>query len=301
MTIQRISTYAIHQNTLNDTMRVQKKLADLQGQISSGSKTDIFQGLGNDVENFISLETRIQRSANYENNNNVVLSRMNTQRTVMSEMIDLTDDMQNLIIARRNAASGDSLRFDQQMLSMRDQLTDMLNASLGGRYLFGGTRTNVPPVVDNPTTGTPGIPDIGYYQGSSEAVIARVDDNIELDYNIRADSQSIQEIIAAIDLSLQGNNQASDTIYEQAQDLITQGIGNLIADQAKLDANIVAIQDINERHSDLQLYWQGVRDELIATDIVEASTQLAIDQTVLQASFQAFSTVNQLRLVDFLR
>jgi len=78
------------------------------------------------------------------------------------------------------------------------------------------------------------------------------------------------------------------------------GLKEVIAEQTSVNSNIVAIESITTRHGDLQLYWKGVSESLINTDIVEASTQLAIDQTVLQAAFQSFASLNRLRLVDFL-
>ena len=46
MPVGRISTLALHQTTLRDASKVQVNLADLQQQLSSGSKAQDFAGLG---------------------------------------------------------------------------------------------------------------------------------------------------------------------------------------------------------------------------------------------------------------
>ncbi len=299
MTIQRVTTQALHQTTLGDVTRVQSNIANLQNQISSGRKTDNFQGLGNQVEHFVQLESRISKSETYIENNAIVLSRVNTTRVVVDDIIDLVDDIENFIVSSRNVGANESLDFNNQISSMRDRLDEMLNTNFDGRYLFGGTRTNAPPISDNPVPLTPGVPDANYYEGSSEDVVARVDDNIEINYGVRADAEGFQKVYAAISLAIESEG-GSDPERANALDLIQDGLQDIIAEQTTVNSNIVAIENITARHNDLQTYWAGVSGSLINTDIVEASTQLAVDQTVLQAAFQSFASLNRLRLIDFL-
>jgi flagellin-like hook-associated protein FlgL len=63
----------------------------------------------------------------------------------------------------------------------------------------------------------------------------------------------------------------------------------------------VSLGEITDRHTSLSLYWKGVKENVIKTDLVAASTAVATDQAILQASFQTFAQVNRLRLLDFLR
>lgn len=300
MTIQRVSTYSIHQNTLNDVGKTQAHLADLQGQISSGKKTNNFQGLGNQTEHFVGLENKLAKADTYIANNSVILARVNTAGKTMDSIIGTVDDMENLLLLRQNSTNSESLQFTQQLLSMRERLTEMVNSTFDGRYMFGGTNTNRPPVADEPTSATPGVPDTSYYQGSSEDVFARLDDNIEMKYAPRADSEGFQKVIAAISQAMFAGDSGNTTSVENAYNMMKDGLGDLISEKAKIDANIVSIEATNTRHQDLKLYWTGVKENLINTDIISASTEVAIDQAVLQASFQSFSTINRLRLVDFL-
>ena len=300
MTIQRISTYSIHQNTLNDVTRVQASLADLQGQISSGKKTNNFKGLGSQTEHFVSLEAKMNKGETYVNNNTVILSRLNTTQVVMDGAIDLVDDMKVLMLQRLNLGNENGLHFNQQLNAMRDQLGDMLNTTLEGRYLFGGTNTSAPPIGDTFETLQGNVADSSYYQGSPEDVMARLDDAIELKYSVRADDEAFQKVVAAITGALGDDAAGIAPNVQDAFQLIQEGLGDLIGVQARVNANIVTVETITTRHQELNLYWQGVKDQIINTDIVAASTQVAIDQAVLQASFQSFSTINRLRLVDFL-
>ena len=59
--------------------------------------------------------------------------------------------------------------------------------------------------------------------------------------------------------------------------------------------------NINTRHGSFKLYFLGVKEEIGNADLVSVSTQVAINQGILQASFQAFAKINSLKLADFLR
>ncbi len=301
MTIQRISTFAVHQRTQGDVSRVQTDLFGLQKQLSSGFKTDTFSGLNGQVEQFTSLEAKIRKSDVYIENNSVALSRLNTTQVTMDKIIQTVDSIEDLMTLRRNPANAQSMNFPQQLDGLRTVINSLLNTSFEGRYIFGGTNTNTPPVIEpTPDPAAVGVPDDGYYQGSKEDVTLRAQDNLEIAYGLRADETGFQKVYAAISMALKGHASNSDTAISDSQQLLQDGLQDILAAQARVNSNIVAVQNINERHSDLKLYWKGVSEEVIKTDIVSTSTSVAEDQAILQATFQSFATINRLRLVDFL-
>lgn len=302
-TISRISTYSVHQRSLADFGNVQSRMVDVQGQISSGIKAQDFKGLNGQVEQFTALEARMRKLQMYQENNAESISRLQTMRNATASSIDIIDDMENLLTLRRNPANADNIAFEVQMRNLRTTMAKELNTTLGGRFLFGGTRTDTPPVIDEPVPDTleQGVPDKVYYQGSEQNVIYRPQDNFETEFSVRADDPAFQKIFAAISLSLDAHAEGSDDKMAQAYTLMQQGKEEVIALQAGMDAGIVNLEQINDRHKSTSLYLKGVTEDISQTDIVEASTQLAMDEATLTASFQAFARVNNLRLVDFLR
>jgi flagellar hook-associated protein 3 FlgL len=301
MTITRISTYATHQNTLRDVNRTQVNMYDLQNQLSSGLKTDSFAGLNQQVEHFVALEAKIRKSESYVQNNEMILSRLNTTQKTLENAIDVADQVENLIALRRSSVSGE-VTFGQNVKDLRDTMTQLLNTTFEGRFLFGGTRTDVAPVKENPLPLPVeyGTPDDTYYQGSKEDLTVRIQDNQQITYNVRADDPAFQKIYAAFALAIKGDTDKDNTMLADAMDMLQTGMNELIAVQAGVNSNIVNITSINERHADLKLYWKGVKDEIITTDIVAVSTEVATNQAVLQATFQSFARINQLRLTDYL-
>ncbi len=300
--VGRISSFALQNVTLKNTGKAQADLFNLQKQISSGNKTDQFAGLPGQVERFSTLEQKIHKTEQYIQDNTVISSRLEATQASLDQALQIADDFENLLTLRRNPAVKDDLAFAQQADALRDKLASVLNQTLSGRYIFGGTRTNVPP-VDSPVSKpiTPGVADANYYQGSTENTVARIDDNLELEYNVRADDLAFQQIFSAIEQGIQGDANDADSVVASAQTLMRNGIDNLIATQASVNADIVNVRDIVSRQESFKNTLEGFSQEIINTDLVEASTRVALDQAVLQASFQAYSVISQLRLVDFIR
>lgn len=302
-TVGRISTYAVFQNTWRNISNTQSTVFDLQGQISSGLKTTNFAGLTGQVEQFTQLTAKLSKAKMYEENNAVAISRLNTTNTALNQIIELADDMEDLMVLRRNPTMANSIAFEQQLKGKLEALASELNTTFEGRFLFGGTKTNVNPVVVDPAVPGPvevGTLDANYYQGSNEDLVLRAGDNVEIQYNVRADNPAFQKLFGAVALALKGHAENDDAILQQAINMIQEGQAELVSVQASVNTNVVTLGDQNKRHEALRLYWQGVTEEVSKTDVLAASTKLAVDQTVLQASFQAFAQINRLRLSDFL-
>jgi flagellar hook-associated protein 3 FlgL len=303
MAVGRISTYALQQTTLRDSSKAQVTLADLQQQLSSGSKSPDFAGLGgNKSEQFLLLENKIAKTDVYMNNNTIIGTRIDSTDTILGQVIETATSLKNLISQRRNISSN-TAAFPAEITGAWQALVSQLNTSLEGRYIFGGTRTDTAPVDEKsfPTLKVDGVPDDGYYSGSQQDITIRADDNTEMTYNVRADDAGIQKIFAGLAMAMKGHDTNSDGDLSKAFDLVEDGLSGVIATQSIVNQNKVQLTDINTRHQSFKLYFQGVKEEIGNADLVSVSTEVAINQGILQASFQAFAKINSLKLSDFLR
>lgn len=302
MAITRVSTYAMHQTTLSDVTHLQSRLANLQNQISSTVKSDNFQGLNGQVEAFVQFEGKMGKTQTLIDNNTLIIARMQTTDVALDQIISIADDFQDLLVQRKNPTAADSLQFDISAKSMLQAIASQLNTSQEGRYLFAGSRTDTPPILDPvPDTVVPGLPDDSYYQGNEINLYARVQENFDVQYNVRANEDGFQKLFAAINLGLRADTENNDALLTEAITLATEALDEVISIRARVQQNIVNVEEINERHEQLNLYWKGLSEKIIKTDLLSASTEVALSEAVLQASFQSFTRLNELRLTDFLR
>ncbi len=297
----RISSLAIHNNMMSDITRNQKNMFDLQAQISSGVKTKTFSGLSGSVELFVDLEAKVRKAQRYIDNISVATARIDTTNTVLDQAIKIGEDTRALITQWRSA-NKDTLSFVQQMEGLKNSFKAQLNTSMEGRFLFAGSRTDTPPIVDPiPANTTTGTPDKNYYQGSEEDISFRASDSLSISYNIRADHTAFQNVFAAFDQALAAHAGGDDAAMSKAFELITNGLDGMIDLQTENNVNKINLDDVRSTHVTLQTYYRGQKESIISTDVVSATTEMSFKQATLQASYQAFARMNELKLSDFLR
>lgn len=301
MSIQRVTNGILFNSTLRNVSQTQQELFGLQDQISSGLKTRNFEGLNGKVEQYIDLNVRINRSELFRQNNAVLTARLETANQALDGISAAADDIKNLIIARRNGATGTSLNFATQLRNKLQEFADSANTSIEGRYLFSGTATDTAPIPDISVRPFEiGVPDTSYYAGSTTSVKVRADEAVEFDFPVRADDEAFQNLFAAANLALQADEGNDDSRFKRAFDLAIKGQEGLVSAQARVNSAIVNVSAISDRQTQLQQYWRGISEEITNTDIIAASTRVSSDQAILQASYQVFARLTQLRLADFL-
>lgn len=299
--IDNVSSYMLHQSTLRDITRTQNELAKQQMQLSSGNNSQYFSEMAGQVNQYLSLDASMARTSQYLADNTVIGSRLDATSSSLGQVITQIQSLQSLISSRRTGTSNDAA-FATQLDGLWQNITAQLNVSVSGQFIFSGTKLDTPAVSTTfPTLRVDGVPDTGYYQGSSYDLTARPQDNTVLQYNVRADAPGFQKVFAALAMAKTANNGGSDQQFEMAYDMAAAGLKDLIATQANVNANKVTLNNINQNHSTQQLYWKGIKEQIGNTDILAVSTQVSVNEGILQAAFQAFAKINSLRLSDFLR
>jgi flagellar hook-associated protein 3 FlgL len=299
MTVNSISTYGSLQSFLQYINKTQNELNNSQVQISSGFVSQTFEGLDGNIEQFTSLNAQVERLQNYQQGNSVVVSRLQATSTAIDQSIKVANTIKSLIVSQQSGTSSSAASL-QQLRSNREALIGQLNTTFQGSYIFGGTNTNTKPIADPiPSPVETGVPDDGYYQGSKDNTSFRITDGQLLENTIRADDPAFQKIFAAIDQVLNGNN--SSQAFKSGQDLLDSGIQDLIGLQATANAQRVRVQQVDTQNETVRVYYKSLAESMSKSDVVELSTKVAQDQSILQASFSVFARISSLNLANFLK
>ena len=311
----RISTVSIFNNTIKNFGTVQSEIADLTRQISSGREADSFKTLGGKTRLVLGMESQLSSTEGYLNGNEVTLLRLNQMSASLSSLQDIATDLRNNLLTKRSAA-GEELPLEEISRSQLGQVRDALNASVSGRYLFAGGRTDTPPVGDidettnlltsagnllSSTSEDGGTVSSNYYSGDEASVTVRATDQLTIEYGITASAEPFQKLIGALNYAIRGEVQNDDDEYELAVDLVNEALDGIANLKNQVNSNIQIINGINELHHNFKTYLGQTLGEQTGVDVVEATTQLSLNQTLLQATFQNFARISSLKLSDFLR
>ncbi len=300
-TTSRVGSLSLVTDVLRDVSSSQTKLGELQYQISSGYKSRDFAGLNGSVEQFTQVTSQINRATQFNRNNALNIAKLQTADVALGNITDIADKIKNAIIGA-NGAVLQTANLPQVVGDLLKAMGSELNTAFNGQYIFGGTDTITAPVPDTNVTNTVmGVPDDNYYVGSKDDATLRLDDRTEATFPARADHSAFQKIYAAAKQAIAGavSNDASQ--LQAAQQLIQTGQQELSTLRSTVGTTVNNIQTADARLKDLTTYWKELSDGISKTDVVAASTEVAGYQSILQASYQVYARLSQLRLSDFLR
>ncbi len=296
----RIGSLSLVNDVLRDVTQSQTKLADLQLQISSGYKSDTFAGLNGSVEKFTQVTAQLSRAKQFNSNNQVNISKLQTADVALEKLVDIADQIKTNIMGA-NGATIDSSNLEQVIGDLLKAFGSELNTNFNGYYVFGGADSNTIPVPDTTVSNQVlGVPDSNYYVGSTQDTIMRFDERTEVAFPVRADDPAFQKIYAAARQAIDAAQRGNAEELQKAQQLIQDGQKDLNTARSRLGATLLNVQSVDDRLKQLQTHWTELADGVSKTDIVAASTEVAGYQAILQASFQVYARLSQLKLSDYL-
>lgn len=318
----RVATFANHQLTMGHTMESQRKVYDLQTQVSSGKVSSDYAGVGADVHRLVSLKIATARTDQYQANNEIVDQRLEAMETSVAQIYESATEFRTLLINALNANNAQEMGIDVEARNYKDEMAKLLNIEQDGRFLFAGSRTDTRPV--DLTGWTPPVwpltPPLTqytdeYYKGDQVTLSTAADTDLTVSYGITGDEDAFEYVLRAMHyVDISGPGVGNDTL-ETALALVnaalgtTQGDGTLgvpalTRDLADLRTDIGisrrALENANTNHEDFQLYAQQGIGDIENVDPAQALAQLSADQTQLEASYMVLTRLSQLSLMNYL-
>lgn len=322
----RVSTFSQNTVLLRETLRNEERLFRDQKQIASGLKTDEYRGIARDIGTLGVTKTIKSRLDQFKESNLDMERRLNIYDVTLRSLSDAAQELRLEVTKAISLDSGVGLRTNIDLIF--DRVVSLLNTKDNGRFIFGGTRTDVAPVnINNPNqledpavvTSIAGIFDNNQIVRQTE-----IDEDLTLDYGVLADSVAA-DVLQGLRRIMQydaGNN-PTDTANVQTGEISDGPFGNpistaqktfLIGELAALDAafdtlneatarngvNQATLEDTQERQDKNLTFVRIFISDIEDVNAAEAISQLNLDQLALDASFQVYSRLTQLSLVDFL-
>ncbi|HVM78802.1 MAG TPA: hypothetical protein VMU06_07265 [Stellaceae bacterium] len=309
-TISDLSQQAL---MLSSLAQLKSQETKLQGQISSGLKSQDISGLGLSAGQVANLQGAVQHSQAFLDTINTVQQRIQESTDVLSNLQSAVQKFQQLLPnGAYNASPNDIQSQAKQLLSV---VGDLLNSQDGSRYLFSGSLTSTAPFdasgLPNPgslSASVSGAPPTGYYAGNSTVAKARVDDNLTVSYGVTADNPAIETVVRTLNFlanlppgSPDPGNPTDVANINQAADLINQGLQGLQGLQGTLAMQSGALNQVQQNHQDFMNLAQSNLTNLETIDPATAITQLNQVETNLQASYAAINGLQQMSLVNYLK
>ncbi|MEQ8370388.1 MAG: flagellin [Alphaproteobacteria bacterium] len=307
-----VGTYAQHRLVLGITQETQSRIYGTQQQIATGKKSQTFSGIADESRQLVTLRNLATRADRYIANNTLVDTRLQVMETSTASLFEIASNLQVLLVNGLNEGNADALNIAGQADAMLQELQGLLNVSREGRYLFSGSRTDTPPVditqlPDQTVTATQySIPtsdgdSLGYYQGDTERVRLRADDDVTVSYGVAASERGFERLTRALHLVATVTDPNTETArLEEALRVVKQSIEDIPDIRSSIGNARNRIGEATARLNDYLLYSEQTISDIENVDVAEAVTRLSNDQAILQASYYSLSALSRLTMLEFI-
>lgn len=316
MSISRVTTSYMQNQALSYLNRNMSLLSSLQQTLSSGQNINKPSDDPVGLTRILALSNTLKTDERYGNNVQDSVAEANTADAAIDSMVGLIQRAQELTTQAANFTNNQdgrnaiALEIDQII----SQLVQLGNTDIGGKYIFGGYRTDTPPFTRTGDDVTyTGNPTTESWQRNVE--IAR---GVQLTINVNGQEMlggstvnagppvtvtgsGLFQTLAQLKLNLQDS--ASPTQLDDIRsrlDQLTTDLNTVLSKQAVIGAvsnRLTLTQDrIDERKSILTQQFASIQDIDMPTTIANINQQ----QNVFEASLQVTGRLMQTSLLNFL-
>ena len=317
---------------------LKNRLDQLTQEMTTGVKSDIAGSLGGDLSRISHIETRLTMLTTYQRNASEAESILDGMQSVLEAAQVTVDDLGPRLLSEANTLAENTLRMragdvEQQFRAM----VNSMNTSIGGRYLFSGSRVDSAPLRDfesllaglnaavgtattaadiaaridawfDAPTGSGGFADAVFQGDESGNVTHSVSPDIRIDTGLNAATAELRDTfkgMAILTFAAQaGPAVDSDTLralFTDAGTRLARGSTGLTAVRAEIGQKDAALAQAQVRNFAEASALTIARSTLTSADPFETATALQEVEARIQGLYTLTARLSRLSLTDYLK
>ena len=142
----RVSTFGLNDSSLTNILQTQRNIAELSSQITSGKVARRYEGLAQNSNRLVTIENELERTLQYRQNSEDVERRLNEMESGLASIIEMGIELRADLVLASNPGNAENTPLASMGRAFYEQTAAFLNAEQDNRYLFGGSKTDRPPV-----------------------------------------------------------------------------------------------------------------------------------------------------------
>ncbi len=315
----RISTFSQGQSLLTQMLRNQEYMREQQTRVATGKNGDDLKSIARESSILLSSRTVSARTDSFMQANKELENRLELQNSALAGIGEIADELRNDLIKTVNLNSGVGLVAN--MTNHMEQLIGLLNTTLNGNFLFGGTRSDTSPInVSNTTELLALTTTADAFDNNAVKLTQRLDENRVLEYGVLASdiAQPLLDSIRRIQQFENGTLPTGAAAFAPAgsftDPLAANQVDFLVGE---FSAAVTAITTVRNAEQSNGLNMSAVENQLTRqqeeinfldvfvaqienADIAEAVTNMKAGETALTASMQVIARLGRLSLLDYI-
>lgn len=297
----RITQSMIANNALKNIRNSMLRREELSEQISTGKKinkpSDDPEKAGK-ASYFMSRNRLLNSYIDDIKNTRSVLVYYDT---ALQEMQNVNHRIKELTVQAANGTQTieDRHHIALELKQLKEHLYKLANTQIGGKYIFGGAKTDIPPVRKENNKVVINTPQEANIRAKLPI------ENINVEYGVTVydvfKTDTGETVFGILDRLI-------DSVEEGKNDNIERDLGSLDSILNNVNSNLARIGSVDNMLESMEKRFENVVNnnndivnDLVGTDLPKALSDLSLEQTTLQAALKTTAQILPQSLVDFIR
>lgn len=295
----RVTQSMLNRTFLQNLSRNLASLDKLQNQLSSGRKIAKPSDDPVVAVRGMAYRSALVEIAQFKRNVDEGLTWLETTDKALDEATNLLQRARELLVRGLNGAmtAEDRAAMAKEIAQIKEQLGNVANTAVAGRYIFAGTDTKNPPY--DAQTGT-------WVNQNGQDILVEIGKGIYLPINVLgkdvfAVPDAANGIFGVLDAIARGLNGDATVDLNAELGRLDQQLDNLLAVRATVGARMNRFELIQSRLEADEVNVTRLLSKEEDADMAEVITNLKTAENVYRAALAAGARIIQPSLVDFLR
>lgn len=303
----RISTNTLYQAGFAKLSDLQSNQSKLQQQIATGRR--ILSPSDDPIASARALEVSHEKNVNnsFADTRKVAQLKLNTLEANLTSVTNLLVATQSSLVAAGNGALSNAERkiIGTELQGSLEALIGLANTKdAAGNFIYSGFKSDTAAFTATPTGAT--------YNGDAQQQLLQVDPQRQMSVNVTGDSlflngsnvfSTLKDIVTLLntpitDATTQANFTSGLSI---AIGKLQGSVDNVLNVRTAIGTKLNELDALDVAGTDRDLQYSQSLSDLQDLDYTAALTDLAKQQTIIEAAQKSFVTTTSLSLFDYMR
>lgn len=297
-------------------------LKDIQNNLKSMDKLNTQMNTGKQVNKvsddplrtvkIMNLNNEIADIEKYNYNADEITGWLDMTDEALDTVGTLTSEIKTLLTSISGTYGKDEIKAVQTNVNEKiKQIGEAFNTTYAGKYIFGGSITDEPPV--KVTTDESGNVKLSINNSDEERINANlsaaVSNGIKVDYNLNinqitnsgkgSDTNSVMDMFEDLSAALNTEEVDMDTINNLSEKLDSY-LSDILNNRSMIGARTNTVQAIKDTNDENELEMKGVLSNIQDVDFTEKYLELQEAQMIYTASLQVSSKLFKTTILDYI-
>jgi flagellar hook-associated protein 3 FlgL len=286
----RITHDMILQNALRGVGRNLEALHRAQEEAVTGRRIHRVSDHPLDASTLMRLDSQLQAVEGYRRAGIQANTRLAVEEAVLTSVEDMVGRVKVLAV-EASSTEDDGLREAavEEIRELKRQIIALGNTVVGGRYIFGGGRTDTPPFLED-----------GSYAGDGNVHEVEIGEGFRVSTNHTGD-EILSGVIDALDGLADGLESGAGDSVEAALSDLEEARQGVLRGLGEIGSRMLQIEETEDHLIARSSGLLDHRSEIQDADAAESALKLSQAQATLEQSYAALARVLSTNILQFLR